>query len=242
MVFKAWLQGKRSAAARSEGRATHMVGAPLHVKVVPTILIGAAGGLLVGLTSVGSGSLIIICLMLLYPDLRGAELVGHGPGAGGPARHVGRDSPHHRAGLRARADRLDPDRRDTGRVRGRARLVDRARRGDPATPRARAARLGAQAARRADPDGRLDPARDHRRGLPAVGSGRRVGLPGGPVGDRSGSTGGAASGGRRGGRPCSWGSRSRCSTSRSTRPQLVAATVPEVAGGAPTPDDVPEGG
>ena len=76
MVFKAWLQGKRSATARSEGRATHMIGAPIRVKVGATVLIGAAGGLLVGLTSVGSGSLIIICLMLLYPDLRGAELVG----------------------------------------------------------------------------------------------------------------------------------------------------------------------
>jgi uncharacterized membrane protein YfcA len=76
MVFKAWLQGRRSATARSEGRATHMVGAPIRVKVIATILVGAAGGLLVGLTSVGSGSLIIICLMLLYPDLRGAELVG----------------------------------------------------------------------------------------------------------------------------------------------------------------------
>ena len=76
MVFKAWLQGQRSKVARIEGRPTHMVGAPIHVKVIPTILVGAAGGLLVGLTSVGSGSLIIICLMLLYPDLRGAELVG----------------------------------------------------------------------------------------------------------------------------------------------------------------------
>ncbi|MGZ8662742.1 MAG: sulfite exporter TauE/SafE family protein [Actinomycetota bacterium] len=76
MVFKAWLQGTRSKAARLEGRATHMVGAPIQVRVIPTILIGAAGGLLVGPTSVGSGSLIIICLMLLYPDLRGAELVG----------------------------------------------------------------------------------------------------------------------------------------------------------------------
>jgi hypothetical protein len=76
MVFKAWLQGKRSSEARREGRPAFMVGAPIHVKIVPTIMIGAAGGLLVGLTSVGSGSLIIICLMLLYPDLRGAELVG----------------------------------------------------------------------------------------------------------------------------------------------------------------------
>jgi hypothetical protein len=46
------------------------------VKLIPTVLIGMVGGLLVGLTSVGSGSIIIICLMLLYPAMRGAELVG----------------------------------------------------------------------------------------------------------------------------------------------------------------------
>ena len=32
--------------------------------------------MLVGLTSVGSGSIIIVCLMLTYPQLRGAQLVG----------------------------------------------------------------------------------------------------------------------------------------------------------------------
>jgi hypothetical protein len=41
-----------------------------------TILIGAFGGLLVGLTSVGSGSIIIVSLMLVYPQLRGSQLVG----------------------------------------------------------------------------------------------------------------------------------------------------------------------
>src|SRR5207247_9374409 len=43
---------------------------------IPTIFVGVLGGFLVGLTSVGSGSIIIVCLMLLYPSLRGAELVG----------------------------------------------------------------------------------------------------------------------------------------------------------------------
>jgi uncharacterized protein len=77
MVLKAWLQGKRSAQRRAQGLATHSeVGAPIEIRILPTILIGAVGGLLVGLTSVGSGSIIIICLMLLYPELRGAELVG----------------------------------------------------------------------------------------------------------------------------------------------------------------------
>lgn len=46
------------------------------VKIARTIAIGAVGGLVVGLTSVGSGSLIIIALMALYPTLKASELVG----------------------------------------------------------------------------------------------------------------------------------------------------------------------
>jgi uncharacterized protein len=38
--------------------------------------VGVLGGLVVGMTSVGSGSLIIIALMALYPGLRASELVG----------------------------------------------------------------------------------------------------------------------------------------------------------------------
>src|SRR6058998_3663253 len=37
------------------------------VSPVPTILVGALGGLLVGVTSVGSGSVIMIVLLILYP-------------------------------------------------------------------------------------------------------------------------------------------------------------------------------
>jgi uncharacterized membrane protein YfcA len=49
---------------------------PLQVKKVPTLLIGVAGGLIVGLTSVGSGSLMIILLLMLYPSFKLSELVG----------------------------------------------------------------------------------------------------------------------------------------------------------------------
>ncbi|HEY0467653.1 MAG TPA: sulfite exporter TauE/SafE family protein, partial [Polyangiaceae bacterium] len=49
---------------------------PLAVKKLQTVLIGIAGGLVVGLTSVGSGSLMIILLLMLYPKLRLNELVG----------------------------------------------------------------------------------------------------------------------------------------------------------------------
>lgn len=75
MIVKAWLQGRRMATMRAAGAATEQR-PQLRVRRLPTILIGAVGGMLVGLTSVGSGSIIIICLMLLYPTLRGAELVG----------------------------------------------------------------------------------------------------------------------------------------------------------------------
>jgi uncharacterized membrane protein YfcA len=48
----------------------------LHVKPIPTILIGMVGGLVVGMTSVGSGSLMIVMLLFLYPMLGANQLVG----------------------------------------------------------------------------------------------------------------------------------------------------------------------
>ncbi|MEV6929063.1 sulfite exporter TauE/SafE family protein [Dactylosporangium sp. NPDC051485] len=49
---------------------------PIKVRPVPTLLLGALGGLVVGMTSVGSGSLIIVILLALYPALRPSDLVG----------------------------------------------------------------------------------------------------------------------------------------------------------------------
>jgi hypothetical protein len=76
MIVKAWLQGRRTAAARRSGADGEVLSGSLGVRIAATIAIGVVGGLLVGLTSVGSGSIVIICLMLLCPSLRGAELVG----------------------------------------------------------------------------------------------------------------------------------------------------------------------
>jgi uncharacterized protein len=76
MVFKAWLQAQRSARARAGQRQTLATDDTIHVRVFLTLLVGIVGGFLVGLTSVGSGSIIIVCLMLIYPQLRGAQLVG----------------------------------------------------------------------------------------------------------------------------------------------------------------------
>ena len=46
------------------------------VRPWPTAALGLVGGTVVGLTSVGSGSLMIAVLTLLYPKLRRSELVG----------------------------------------------------------------------------------------------------------------------------------------------------------------------
>lgn len=49
---------------------------PLQVKKWRTLAIGVVGGLVVGVTSVGSGSLMIVLLLMLYPRIRMSELVG----------------------------------------------------------------------------------------------------------------------------------------------------------------------
>jgi|SRR5579875_611493 len=41
-----------------------------------TVAVGALGGFLVGLTSVGAGSLMVVLLLFVYPSLGAAELVG----------------------------------------------------------------------------------------------------------------------------------------------------------------------
>ena len=54
----------------------HVVDDDPAVRVVPTLLVGMLGGLLVGVTSVGSGSVIMIALLMLYPGLSAVRLVG----------------------------------------------------------------------------------------------------------------------------------------------------------------------
>jgi uncharacterized membrane protein YfcA len=68
-VFKALLGGKRQGPPGSSD-------VPIMIKPLPTIAIGVLGGFIVGMTSVGSGSLVIVMLMLVYPRLSGSRLVG----------------------------------------------------------------------------------------------------------------------------------------------------------------------
>jgi uncharacterized protein len=50
--------------------------ADITCRPLPTVCIGLAGGLIVGMTSVGSGSLMIVLLLFLYPMLSAGQLVG----------------------------------------------------------------------------------------------------------------------------------------------------------------------
>ena len=57
------------------GARSHPSG-PLVVRTVATVATGVVGGFMVGLTSVGAGSLMMAALVLLYPSMSGSELVG----------------------------------------------------------------------------------------------------------------------------------------------------------------------
>ena len=50
--------------------------ATLRVRPLPTVAIGAAVGFVLGITSTGSGTLIVVMLLMLYPRLRGSQMVG----------------------------------------------------------------------------------------------------------------------------------------------------------------------
>ncbi len=66
----------RLAVDRRIGNTRRSVVHALTVRPLPTLAIGMAGGLIVGMTSVGSGSLMIVLLLFAYPMLGANQLVG----------------------------------------------------------------------------------------------------------------------------------------------------------------------
>jgi uncharacterized protein len=69
MVFRYWLD-------RRSGRNRIGLINEVNVRPLPTIGIGMIGGLIVGMTSVGSGSLMIVLLLFAYPLISANALVG----------------------------------------------------------------------------------------------------------------------------------------------------------------------
>jgi uncharacterized membrane protein YfcA len=82
LAIRGYLAMKDRASRRTDRR-TAVPGSPasepppaISVRPVPTVVVGVVGGLTVGMTSVGSGSLIIVTLLALYPALKANQLVG----------------------------------------------------------------------------------------------------------------------------------------------------------------------
>jgi hypothetical protein len=69
MVLRAFLDHRRGQREVSAVR-------EIEIRPVPTIIVGVIGGFIVGMTSVGSGSLMIVLLLFLYPMLSANRLVG----------------------------------------------------------------------------------------------------------------------------------------------------------------------
>ncbi len=75
LVVRSVLGMRRHRSAFGEGPA-RPTSPDVVVRKVPTLVLGAVAGLLVGMTSVGSGSIVIVVLLLLYPALKASQLVG----------------------------------------------------------------------------------------------------------------------------------------------------------------------
>ena len=79
MVAKALLDLRKTQRLKVAAAAGEVVEVPvegIRVRRLPTLAVGVLGGLVVGMTSVGSGSLMIVALLLLYPTIRAGQLVG----------------------------------------------------------------------------------------------------------------------------------------------------------------------
>jgi uncharacterized membrane protein YfcA len=66
----------RYALDRRAGQTRSGVVHDVAARPLPTVLIGVGGGIIVGMTSVGSGSLMIVLLLFVYPMLGAKQLVG----------------------------------------------------------------------------------------------------------------------------------------------------------------------
>ncbi|HEX8006285.1 MAG TPA: sulfite exporter TauE/SafE family protein, partial [Trebonia sp.] len=69
MVLRYWLDHR-------SGQKRDGTIAQLRIRPLPSVAIGVVGGLIVGMTSVGSGSLMIVLLLFTYPLLSAGQLVG----------------------------------------------------------------------------------------------------------------------------------------------------------------------
>lgn len=76
LIYRAWRQLVINETAFGEGRPIGGNAPPIVIRPVRIVILGAVAGLFVGLTSVGSGSIIVVALLLMFPALKASQLVG----------------------------------------------------------------------------------------------------------------------------------------------------------------------
>ncbi|GAA2524332.1 sulfite exporter TauE/SafE family protein [Rarobacter incanus] len=76
LVLRAYHGMTQRATPIGEGPAKPTKPDGIVVRPLATALLGAVAGLMVGVTSVGAGSIVIIVLLVLYPTLKASQLVG----------------------------------------------------------------------------------------------------------------------------------------------------------------------
>jgi uncharacterized membrane protein YfcA len=76
LVVRAFLQMWRARLPLGEGPALVTRRPEIVIRPVPVVILGAVAGFMVGVTSVGAGSIIIVALLLMYPMLKASSLVG----------------------------------------------------------------------------------------------------------------------------------------------------------------------
>ena len=143
---------------RRSGQDRHGVVHDIAPRPLRTIAIGMIGGIVVGMTSVGSGSLMIIMLLFLYPMLGANQLVGTDLTQAVPltlAAALGALAfGHVEFGVT-----LADHRQRAGGVHRLAALLERARSLHPPGDHVRDRRLGAEVRGRRHDGARLDPLR-----------------------------------------------------------------------------------
>jgi uncharacterized membrane protein YfcA len=76
LVIRALMQMWNHALPWGEGITASPKRPAVHVRPIPTLILGAFAGFMVGLTSVGAGSIVVVGLLMLHPGLVASALVG----------------------------------------------------------------------------------------------------------------------------------------------------------------------
>lgn len=75
LVLRAYINLRKTHSVFGEGPAAPGK-ADVVVRPVATVALGAVAGFMVGMTSVGAGSIIIVILLMMYPALKASQVVG----------------------------------------------------------------------------------------------------------------------------------------------------------------------